>query len=310
VETVLSLGEHGMREDQQQPLSGGHAGHTMRGVVSALEAGRAGAAVREFMQAVSSATAPQDEQLIPWLVSEIGKPKTAQLVEAFVHFPCFYCTKGRMSCETCEARGHTEAGAPCERCLGMRLERCDFCNGSGWVTINYVPAGLQPLVMKGRGTLAIERMRALLALRPPDIRSREPRATIKQTCVMILNMDRQMGVFENMTIVFNQLPSGWPRARKVVEPLIVRCIALAAKAETRICELVRTLGEVHRCWAEAAGTGPSERKGLVRRAQFYESLVDPSRSLAGTGLTHPLLHEVIRRCASDRSRDRESERTA
>lgn len=275
------------------PFSDDCIRRAMRAMVTALGGNRSDEAVREFMQIASAGIVPRNERMAAWLVSIIGKPLAAKLVEAFVHFPCFYCKKGRVDCETCGGRGHNSNGRPCERCIGMRIERCDFCAGSGWVTINYVPEGLRPPVINKRAALAVQRTKALLKLSLPEAHPGGPQAAMKQTGIMILNIDRQMGVFENMLLAARSLPADWRRSRAAIEPVIKRCVLLAAQGEQRICELIHVIAESHRQAAESPNRDAKDRKRLRQQAHYYDSLVDPDRSLTGTGLTHPFLHEAI-----------------
>lgn len=281
------------QDETSPPYPEGHVRRAMRGVVTALERNRSEEAVREFMQITSAGITPKSERTTTWLVSMIGKALATRLVEAFVHFPCFYCRKGRVDCEICSGRGHNSGGMPCERCIGMCVERCDFCDGSGWVTMNYVPEGLRPPVIKGRAALAIQRMKALLELPCPEVRCRDPQVSIKRARLMLLNMDRQMGVFENMVLAFGGLPADWRKARAAIKPVIRKCVLLAARAERRTCELVQVIAEGHRCLAGLMNPDSKDRKRLRQQARYYESLIDPERSLAGTGLTHPFLHDAI-----------------
>lgn len=263
-------------------------------IVAALGQGNRDEAVREALQALSSGVIPGGREGPSWLAGQIGETLTRQLLESFVRFPCFGCRDGRQPCEMCEGRGSIE-GVPCETCLGTRLERCDFCNGSGLATINCLPEGFKPLVIKARSELAGRLLRRLLSEPlPQQVDSSVPAEAVKAARVQMLQIDRGLGMLENMLIAANQLgPSG---GKDLVQPLLAACVPLAARTERRLVELVGILAEAYGRMAEQGGADDT-RQHHERASQFYSALISPDRSLTGTALTHPFLHDMIRTSA-------------
>jgi len=261
-------------------------------VVQALERGRRQDAARLFLQGLSHGIAPQDKPLLKWLSRAIGKELTAKLVNAFVHFPCFYCKKGRTRCEDCDARGSLEEGTPCRTCVGIGVARCEFCDGSGWVTLEYVPEGLRPVVIRNRAALALQRMRNLSRQPVGRPSSGDADKTVKRCSQFLLNLDRQMGVFENVLVAVEHLPEA-DHAKVKLRSLADRCVQTAAKGENRIRETILCMANAFRAAAKTAGKGSRKRSQAERRAEFYAALVDANRTLAGTGLEHPFLHKAV-----------------
>lgn len=271
-----------------------HAMAALQPVVAALQCGQNHEAVRVLMRLPPSGLVPNDGRMALWLAHTLGRPLLIKLTNAFIQFPCFYCNEGRVRCEHCHGRARDEeVNRPCERCLGMGHIRCDFCGGSGWVTMSYVPEGLQRLVIKGRAALAAARTESLLRQQLPDPSASDFLPVIKRLHSCLLELDRQMGVFENTLIAARQLPLADTAGEDSLGRTIQRCVLLASQAEVRICDLIRSIAAAYRLGSRLAGAGPASRD-LETAAEFYESLVDPERTMTGTGLEHPLLHEAVR----------------
>jgi hypothetical protein len=187
--------------------------------------------------------------------------------------------------------------------VGIGVARCEFCDGSGWVTLEYVPESLRPVVIRSRAVLAMQRMKALLERPVPRVTASEPDKAIKRCSQLLLNLDRQMGVFENVVVSLAHLPAS-DGAKAKLRSLMGKCGQIATKGEDRIRDTILCLGEAYRAKAKTAGKGSKAREQAGQQAEFYVSLVDADRTLAGTGLEQPFLrktvNETVRRSGSTR----------
>ena len=151
-------------------LSSARNGNRFRqAIVAELAAGRSADAVRIFGEGLANGLAPKGEQLYPWLQKTLGKKQTAELISAYAKHACFACRGGMESCEACNGQGRWKDGTICDQCVGIGLARCAFCNGTGLVTHNAVPAGLRLHVMVKRVTLATTEMKSVLKQSVPEV---------------------------------------------------------------------------------------------------------------------------------------------
>lgn len=281
-----------MADQESEPVCSVAEGRLLlRDVTNAVARGRNQEAARLLVQRASEGRIPRRHQMAKWLVSILGQQVTTRLIEAFVHFPCFYCKKGRLQCEMCSGRGHFGGQGPCGRCLGMGIERCDFCDGAGWVTVNYIPEGLRPLVIRKRMQLAIERIAEALKQPVPSPSARNHASITRKCYLLLLRLDRPMGVFENAVVAVKHMPGTYGPAVGKLSDLIDTCARLANEAEDKIRDTLRCLGGTYRLVAGQCGR--EVRKRAEETASFFELMLDPASTFAGTSLEHPFLHQAI-----------------
>lgn len=274
-------------------------------VAEALDKGHRRDAVRLFDKIMSAGITPANRSLTRWMSGVLGKETMAKLVDAFVHASCFYCKTGRIPCDDCDAKGHLEDGTPCRTCVALGIARCDFCDGTGWGTLEHVPEDLRPAVLKNRFALALERMKKLLSRTIPRMRSDDPGKTVKRCSKLLIMLDRQMGVFENTYVAFQGLSES-DQAKRKLDSVIKKCIRAGAKGEVRIQEILRRMADTL-CPNGTARAAESEQPSHAdQKAAFYASLVEPNGTLDGTGLEHPFLHRGIREAAKNKPAGRDS----
>jgi hypothetical protein len=288
-----------MTEPRPEPLPLTPQGQkALASAIAELRANRPGEAARLLGQAVLDAALPNDQALAGRLLKAAGREGLEHLVEAFVHFPCFYCKKGRDRCSACHGSGRPLGGAICEACIGMGLERCDFCDGSGWVTINYVPRALQPPVLRKRALLAFERLRKLLEQPAPRAVPGQPAAAIKQCYVQLLEIDRQLGVVENCFTARQSLVRAGQNVAEQLDRVLTKCVSLVGEAESRLREIVAAMASAHQIAAQAPGTSGTKRQADEQVAAFWAAYTKPERSAIGVLLKHPFLSRALRKRSS------------
>lgn len=254
---------------------------------AALKTGSTADVVRLFMDGVAHELVPNRPDLAPWLMKVVGRTETMRLAKAFALKECFYCKGGLERCEACDGRGHHRHTAICERCLGLGVAPCDFCTGSGWVTYNYVPAGLRLPVILERAKAATSRANELLRKATPTVSARGSRETGKALAKDLVQLNRLLGVFENAIVAGEKLVERDADHAAGMEKLVKTCLHAARRLQPRIRQALRALAEFARVESTRAAK-PGARAVATRRAKFYDTLV-ASENFLGSGLHHPHL---------------------
>jgi hypothetical protein len=270
----------------------------LQSVRAELEARRPAKAARVFLNGDAHNIFPKGAGLRPWLAKTIGKQQVGELVTSFARFPCFYCKKGLQPCERCEGSGHLPGAEICGACAGLSVTRCEFCDGSAWATITVVPAGLQPLVASERAKLAAERVDALLARPLPQPSQRDPVKSAKSCAGLLLEVNRQLGVFENVVVAVQALLRTQPESKRLLVQILGRSCRAGAAAEGRVRELISQLAACSKLQADTARPAKL-RKLATAGAAYYEELAK-SDAFAGTPFDHPFLRSAVRRAGRPR----------
>ncbi len=259
-------------------------------VAKALAAGRAADAVHQFMQALSHDTSLKHVDLGPLLAKSLGKARAAELVEAFAEHPCMVCRRGLMLCEECAGKGSFGEQRICDACIGLGAANCAFCAGSGWITYNYVPAGMRAAVVLARTKLALAEAREIIAAPAPNPRRGSSSLSRKELAQRILRVNRLLGAFNNALGVALHPPvppvavdSGLKKVKEV-------CARASAGLERRLRELLLLIATNAAVEAQRAPQ-PARKKAAEARARFYAGLAR-SADFTGTNLYHPYLQEL------------------
>lgn len=256
-------------------------------IKGALASTKGDVAVRFFNEASKHGLIPNDENLVTWLDRTLGHDYTERFISAYVNLSCFYCTRGVVPCEDCEGRGHGADRRLCPTCLALGLNRCDFCGGSGWFTINHIPRAFQLPVIARRIAAATKEAGTVLASVVPNVADFEPAQARKLAAKALIQSNRLLSVFENMMIATKQEESRKVDATVSGDSLPVSCKELVPRLSERICTLLYVIAE-----AEAAESISASRKTTPHTAQgkieFYTDLAS-SQNFEGTLLWHPLL---------------------
>ena len=165
-------------------------------ITIALEQGEDRKAVQLIAEAVESHLLPCDGALLPLLTKHLGQFMLFRVIQTFATYPCFYCDKGLNPCEACSGKRWTKEGDACEECLGLGHVFCDFCKGSGWVTIDFAPMGLRLPVVIERLKLADKHLRdALQPLEHPDMKTLSGR---------LVGLNQVLAVLENTVLAITE----------------------------------------------------------------------------------------------------------
>lgn len=264
----------------------------MQGVLAALKRGRHAEATRHFKEAQACRVVPEDSQLDDWLGRHLGKRATAQLAKAFALTPCFYCKKGRESCQECNGRGHHAGTMICDACLGIGVTRCDFCDGSAWVTINWVPSVFLTPVLTIRAKSAAERLKVLFDQPMPEPSRRNRKVALKKCSGAILAVNSLIGVLENTVTAARQAGEQNPELSDRLSKLVGSCVRASVKADRFVREMLQRMAAAARFSVEAAGPESEDGKLATNRAERYE-LLSVSKDYEGTFLEHPFLRDAV-----------------
>lgn len=258
------------------------------GVHKALGKGRETDAVSLLVEGLSHAVVKKNSDLTTWLSSEFGLAGANKLIKALAHYPCFYCKHGLIKCGACVGRGPVTGDWPCEVCLASGAARCDFCDGSGWVTYNFVPVGLRLPVIISRVQTAVAELRALMKKPGPLTINGRPEAVAKAVTSHLLALNRLAGIFENALDATRAFRNASGKRKDLVAKIRQSCIMSWKKLSPRMIACVRAL---HRATAkQAAAAGKSQKKTLERKTDLYERIASSKRlAKTGTGIDHPFL---------------------
>ncbi|MGE0482073.1 MAG: hypothetical protein AB7Q17_16550 [Phycisphaerae bacterium] len=265
-----------------------HARKIFQSVLRSIEAGRSSDAVHQFVQALSHDTNFKRIDLPPLLTRALGRAQTDALIEAFAVHPCMVCKRGLLLCEECDGKGASRSGRICDKCIGLGAANCDFCGGSGWITYNYVPNGLQAAVVLARSKLALAETRALLDAPLPGASGGG--AVRKQLAQHLLRLNRLLGAFNNALGVAQHPPDTGPAADAVLKKVEAASWEAARRLDRRLRQVLLRLEEHARATVSRGADGEQGE----RRADYYHKLAK-SPDFTGTSLHHVYLRELHRR---------------
>lgn len=269
-----------------------HARKLFQSVLRAIEAGRSAEAVHQFVQALSHDTNFKRIDLPPLLTRALGRAQTDALIEAFAEHPCMVCKRGLLLCEECDGTGAFRGGRVCDKCIGLGAANCDFCGGSGWITYNYVPNGLQAAVVLARCKLALTETQELLDAPLPGADG----ATRKQLAQHLLRLNRMLGAFNDALGVARHPPDTGPASDTVLKRVETVSWNAARKLDRRVRQVLLLLEEQAR---RAGARGTDDGLG-ERRADYYHRLAQ-SPDFIGTSLHHVYLRELHRQRSETQS---------
>lgn len=238
-----------------------------------------------LVEGLSHSVVKKNADLTPWLRSQFDAGGAKRLLTALTHFPCFYCKRGLLKCPSCGGRGRASGDWPCEPCVALGMARCDFCDGSGWATYNFVPVGLRLSVIISRVQAASSELKVQLRQRSPATTSGKTVAVARQ----LLALNRLAGIFENALDATRAFRKGGTN-KQIVINIRKACIAGWKKIAPRLRECLVRLQRAS--VQEAAGA-----KGLYpqRKTDFYERLATSRHFMkTNTCIDHPFLTRAVR----------------
>lgn len=263
--------------------------HVLKVVAALLKAGREQEAARVLIRDLRRTTASREADPGKWLVRAIGAKPAIKLLHALAHYPCFYCKTGLDECTLCGMQHpNTARRGCCEHCLDLLFVRCDFCDGSGWITYNVIPRDLWPAVIFARTQAALKELAALLKTPLPEAAFTRPTSVRKHLERQLLMLNRLAGILENaVDAVKKYRPSNGITFKPLAVGVVVKSRAAWDRIHRRMRKLLLLLAEALR--GEAADAETSQARAIMMdRAEFYVML-SKSRAFAGTSLCHPFL---------------------
>lgn len=257
-----------------------------------LESGRGARAVRHFVAGAAHQLFPEDRKLLSWLNRKLGKAKTADLINAFAEFPCFYCKKGVEPCPRCDERGHLPGGAVCDTCIGLKSARCDFCDGSGRVTLNYVPAGLRAHVLVHRVKAAGGELKSIVRRIPKNPRPENAEKTLQRCIRGLTGLIRVLGVLENCVVASQAFDDLREDHRAGSSRTTDTCCQLGVTAKNHLPVYLKVMSAACGQLVKDRNHGTATRQRIRELASYYRTLAETA-DFRGTALEHPFLDEAL-----------------
>jgi|GEM_PF-1346765 len=271
---------------------GGRARLILERMNTAMASHRHAEAARLFKEGQSCRAIPADGDLAEWLEKSLGTRGTRLLARAFAETPCFFCRNGRESCERCDGDGRLGDAMVCETCLGLGITRCAYCDGSGWVVLDYVPTVLALPVLTSRTNTAIDELKALVRQPIPEPARRNSKEALKRSGATLMTANSLLGVLENtVTAVkrFGDLPS---EAQAHANKLVETSVRAATTAEQYVRKTLKRMATQARIMAESSAQDSVELAFATTSAVYYEKLVG-SEDYSSTSLDHPFLRKAM-----------------
>jgi hypothetical protein len=260
-----------------------------------LKNGRIVEAAKLFLKGQADGIFPPDHHLPEKLVQTIGADVTNRIIVAFAHYPCPFCKKGRLECRDCGGHGHISHEIICERCLGLGIVRCDFCDGSGWMAMRDVPEGLRIAVFTMRAQTALKRLNLIFAEPVPRPSKNKPLIALKKLAQLLVKVDRYMGVLENVLLMADKLRVSEPLLKNKIGETSQRCVEAAAKSKEYVRKIIDCMVVSARLEMMAAENGSSEHELAKKRMEFYKGLLEKSDIFASLSEQHPFLEKAIKK---------------
>ena len=254
-------------------------------------------AAKLFLTGQASGVFPPDHNLVEKLVETIGKNATNKLIVALAHYPCPFCKKGRSECRDCKGHGHIDYDMICERCLGIGVVRCDFCDGSGWMAMQDVPEGLRIEVFTTRAKTAVKRLKLIFTNPLPHLEKNKPLIALKKSAQLLVKIDRYMGVLENVLVLGDKFRTSEPHLKNKIGRITQLCVESAAEGKKRVREIVNRMIVSARLEMKAAEKGSKEYNLAKKRVEFYRALLEKSDIFVNLSDQHPFLEKAIKKSA-------------
>jgi hypothetical protein len=264
--------------------------------------GRIIEAAKLFLRGQTDGIFPPDHHLPDKLVETIGGKATNRIIFAFAHYPCPFCKKGRSECRDCKGHGHISHEIICDRCLGIGVVRCDFCDGSGWMAMRDVPEGLRISVFVMRAQTALKRLNLIFAEPIPKPSKNKPHTALKKFAQLFVKADRYMGVLENALLMVDRLRISEPQLKNKTDRIAMLCVEAAAEGKKYIREIVNCMSVSARLELERTKKSSPKYNLSKKRAEFYRNLLGKSDIFVSLSDQHPFLEKAIKKSAPKKPR--------
>jgi hypothetical protein len=159
------------------------------------------------------------------------------------------------------------------------------------VTINFVPEGLQWLVLRSRVDEGRGKLKALLARPLPKPSPKDPHRVVKACARQMSQVNRYLGVMENAIVACTDLRLRHPTLKAKLAKLAGACASAGLKGEQRVRKLLGQMSFCCRLVADSEEQTASARKRFGQMADYYETL-GTTGSWVGTNIHHPFLDQA------------------
>ncbi|MGB7582276.1 MAG: hypothetical protein WBL85_07525 [Sedimentisphaerales bacterium] len=288
------------RPGDTRASSATQVGIVVKDVILDLQGSRFEKAADLFLKAQEKGILPGDRDIVKKLLDVLGENTANQLITAFAFHPCQFCTKGRTQCEVCNGCGHIEQEAVCERCFGLGMTRCGFCNGSSLLALSDIPAGIRTPAIIKRAEKTIEDANSVLNVPIPEPSQDKPAATLHKCATLWAVVDKLMGTFEDI-VVASQTSIVSPEFEKPLKDVVQKAILMGAELEEQLRNIIVVMQKSAQMEAQRFPPDSSHAKRAKNLAVFYQSLSGKSAFFYNLADAHPLLEDAIERNIADKS---------
>jgi hypothetical protein len=278
-------------------------GIVVKDVILNLQASRFEKAADQFLKAQENGILPANRTIVKKLLEILGDKTANQLITAFAFHPCQFCSKGRTKCDICKGSGHIEQNAVCERCSGLGVARCGFCNGSGLLALADIPEGIRAPAFIMRAEKTLKDAEQLLKIPIPDSSADNPGSALKKCAALWVAMDKLLGVLENIIVTFKSSMISSSEYDNQLQKVTDLGIQIAEKLTQRIREVVSVMQKLSLAEAGTAPSGSPHAKMAKNRADFYQSLANKADLIYDLSYAHPLIEDIIKKRFGDKSAD-------
>ncbi len=282
----------GAKATKSKDLSDSQIQYALQDLVKQLERDDAAKAVRLFLQDQTRSLFPKSGDVLEWLTKNAGKNTTKRLISACTHFSCLNCKKGLRRCKNCDGTGHFGYEMICEKCLGFGAVSCDFCGGTGWAAIDFVPEGLGPVVFASHIKIAEKRLTKLLKKQPLRPSRKDAIRVFNECKHLLLNLNRQISVLETAVGITKEIANIPDNLEEQTYKLRTLSINAGLKDKRRLGKIVQSTTTGLKLYANNQRKDSKMYKLAKARASFYNSLLKSSPKFTGTYLEHPFLNEA------------------
>ncbi len=238
-------------------------------------------AVRMLNEALENGLVSRELSDPAVILANLDRESAAKLIQAYARYKCFYCRKGLEPCRECSSASRRSAARYCETCLGLRVVRCDFCDGSGWATYNIVPVGLRLPVAAARTAIAQRELSELLK------RSQQRPADLKLLGTRLVALNRYAGIFENALDAARRVSAENPAAQTAADRIRDKCLAAWKRIEPAMREHLVAMSAVLSRQAERTQDNGRRKLILVQKSALAALAAAPT--FVNTSLEHAFL---------------------
>jgi hypothetical protein len=272
----------------EEPRRGGGARPDAAAVLEALLKEKFREAARLVIQGRDSGGFSTDA--VRKLAAKAGHERFQKLLLALATQPCFGCKGGLIPCEVCDGHGHSSGEAICEQCVGLGYTRCDFCEGSGWISTNAIPAALRPLVILERMKQAVRRGQRAIGEPLPQVEAAEDGQARREAARALVRLERERGIAEDVLAASERAGVNSSLGRRI-DRLAVACARTSRAVETQLHRCAGLMARAYRRAAQEGEDDPRKRRLAAARAEYYEAL-QSTPSFADSGLERRRLKRV------------------